>query len=261
MFATTPPVFMTTRVTPEQRDQIGPLGEEVQHAILQLEPYDIITDGGWEYTGTGIHAPFYHPTSSPAHAGGASIIFLSHNWQQQGYVAVQITQGEQVGQGPDQMEPIALLEAMAVRHQFGIKDNHAGTIYSDCESFVDYLNNGVYTRIKNSPGKLPFLMAAQWYLQRENDPLVKWVESHPERREGHSPQHYSYQDWGIFIADCYASAKTPLQDIPCSTYDIPAATLIRNSIPSECWYLSTPDGTPTMTNPIKRMQDHQLHRY
>ena len=47
MFATTPPVFMTPRVTPEQRDQIGPLEEEVQHAILQLGPYDIITDGGW----------------------------------------------------------------------------------------------------------------------------------------------------------------------------------------------------------------------
>ena len=103
-------------------------------------------------------------------------------------------------------------------------------------------------------------MAAQWYLQRKNSPLVKWVETHPERREGHPP-HYSYQDCGIFIADCYASAKAPPQDIPYSTYDIPAATLIRNSIPSECWYLSTPDGTPTMTNPIKRMQDQQLHRY
>ena len=45
MFAATP-VFMTPRVTPEQPDQIGPLAEEVQHAILQLGPYDIITDGG-----------------------------------------------------------------------------------------------------------------------------------------------------------------------------------------------------------------------
>ena len=135
MFATTPPVLMNPRVTPEQRDQIGPLGEEVQHATLQLGPYDIITDGGWEYTGTGIHAPFYHPTSSPAHAGGASIIFLSHNWQQQGYVVVQITQGEQVGQGPDQMELIALLGAMAIRHQFGIKDNHAAP-YTQIASFL-----------------------------------------------------------------------------------------------------------------------------
>jgi len=258
MFAATP-VFMTPRVTPEQPDQIGPLAEEVQHAILQLGPYDIITDGGWEYTGTGIHAPFYHLTSSPAHAGGASII-LSHNWQQQGYVAVRITQGEQVGQGPDQMELIALLGAMAIRHQFGIKDNHVGTIYSDCESLVDCLNNRVYTRIRNSTRKLQFLMAVQWYLQRENGPPVKWAESHPDRR-GHSPQNYTYQDRGILIADCYASAKMPPQDIPSTAYDISAVTLTRNSIPSKCWYLSTPDGTPTMTNPIKRMQDHQLHRY
>ena len=68
-------------------------------------------------------------------------------------------------------------------------------------------------------------MAAQWYLKPKNGPLVKWVESHPEWREGHSPQNYSYQNWGIFIADCYASAKAPPQDIPYSTYDIPAATI------------------------------------
>jgi hypothetical protein len=46
MFATTPPVFMTLRVTLEQQDQIGLLGEEVRHPILQLGPYKIITDGG-----------------------------------------------------------------------------------------------------------------------------------------------------------------------------------------------------------------------
>ena len=100
-------------------------------------PYDIIADGGWEYTGTDIHAPFYHPNSSPAHTGGASIILLSHNWQQQGYVAIRTTQGEQVGQGPDQMELIALLGAMAIRHQFGIRYSHICTMYSDCETLVN----------------------------------------------------------------------------------------------------------------------------
>ena len=59
-------------VTPEQRVQIGQLGSEVRDNILPLGSYDIITDGGWESTGTGIHAPFYHPNSSPAHTGEAS---------------------------------------------------------------------------------------------------------------------------------------------------------------------------------------------
>jgi hypothetical protein len=160
-------------------------------------PYNINTDEGWQYIGTGIHAPFYHSTSSPAHTGGASIIFLSHNWQQQGYVVIRIIQGEQWGQGPFQME-IALLEAMAIRYQFGIRYSPIDTMYSDCESLANYLLNRISTRIKNfinlnfSEKKLPFLMAAQWYLQRENSSILDSVESHSEQRQGLSPLQFTY---------------------------------------------------------------------
>ena len=60
-----------------------------------------------------------------------------------------ITQGEQVGQEPFHME-IALLETMAIRHQFCIRYSHIGTIYPDCESLVSYLLNRVSTGVKNS---------------------------------------------------------------------------------------------------------------
>ena len=46
------------------------------------------------------------------------------------------------------MELIALLGSMAIRHQFGIRYSLMGTIYSDCETLVNYLLNRVSTRIK-----------------------------------------------------------------------------------------------------------------
>ena len=35
------------------------------------------TDGGWEYGGDGMSAPFHPATDSPSHKGGGSIIFLT----------------------------------------------------------------------------------------------------------------------------------------------------------------------------------------
>ena len=104
-------------------------------------------------------------------------------------------------------------------------------------------------------------MAAQWYLQQENGPQVEWAESHPERRECLSPKLILTKTGGILTTDCYASSKAPPQHISYATFEISAATLIRNSFPSECWYLSTPEGTPTMNNPIRQIQDRQLQQY
>ena len=52
------------------------------------------------------------------------------------------------------MEVITLLGAVAIRHKFGIKDSHIGTIYSYCKSHVFHLRNRVNTRIKYGTGKL-----------------------------------------------------------------------------------------------------------
>ena len=58
--------------------------------------------------------------------------------------------------------------------------------------------------MRNEVGKLPFLLAIQQYLQRDAVQQVRWVRSHPERRKT-DKMEYDLDEWGIFIADCYAS--------------------------------------------------------
>ena len=50
---------------------------DLQAHIEALGPYTIFTDGGWEYGGDGMDAPFYPYTDSPSHKGGGSIVFIT----------------------------------------------------------------------------------------------------------------------------------------------------------------------------------------
>ena len=42
----------------------------LQTQLQRLGPYTMYTDGGWEYGGDGMDAPFYPYTDSPSHKGG-----------------------------------------------------------------------------------------------------------------------------------------------------------------------------------------------
>ena len=87
------------------------------------------TDGGWEYGGDGMDAPFHPATDSPSHQGGGSIIFLTTDIERirrslaqqedsptdtPAYIAIRIDHGEVVGRGPNPQEQLALLGALAV---------------------------------------------------------------------------------------------------------------------------------------------------
>ena len=54
--------------------------------------------------------------------------------------------------------------------------------------------------------KMPFLLAIQQYLQRDAAQQVCGVRSHPERRKTNKIE-FDLDEWGIYIADCYASNK------------------------------------------------------
>ena len=58
-------------------DAIIPQLQILQDQLRTLGPYTMYTDGGWEYGGDGMDAPFHPATDSPSHKGGGSIIFLT----------------------------------------------------------------------------------------------------------------------------------------------------------------------------------------
>jgi hypothetical protein len=123
------------------------------------------------------------------------------------HVAIKIDHGEVVGRGPNPQELLALLGALAVSARLTTPHLTDKCIGSDCKSLVDYINEYRHARMRNEVGKLPFLLAIQQYLQRDAAQQVRWVRSHPERRKT-DKMEYDLDEWGIYIADCYASNKT-----------------------------------------------------
>ena len=158
------PSLPTTTNLPTLDDAIIPQLRRLQDQLRTLGPYTMYTDGGWEYGGDGMDAPFHPATDSPSHKGGGSIVFLTTDLgrirQRMGrqetslsdtldYVAIQIDHGEVVGRGPNPQELLALLGALAITQRLdvlGLADKRIG---SDCKSLVDYINEHRHTRLRN----------------------------------------------------------------------------------------------------------------
>ena len=133
-------------------------------------------------------------------------------------------------------------------------------IGSDCKSLVDYVNKYRHARMRNEVGKLPFLLAIQQYLQRDEERQVRWVRSHPERRKL-DKMEFDLDEWGIYIADCYASNKNRPAGLHGQAITTTAAQLVRNVSLQQSWYLGTTNGIPLMTDPKRRYQDYCMLEY
>ena len=159
----TPEMSMRTELESVQGSATPQL-ENIQERVAALGQYSIYTDGGWEYGGDGMDAPFYPYTDSPGHKGGGSVVFITTDLQRlqsrQGlnaapsYVAIRIEQGEEVGRGPNPQELLALLVALGCESKLGRPREYNEEISSDCKSVVDYVNNHRQTRLRNEVGSL-----------------------------------------------------------------------------------------------------------
>ena len=120
----------------------------LQGQLQRLGPCTIYTDGGWEYGGDGMDAPFHPYTDSPSHKGGGSILFLTtdlrriqanlNSQEEQStkdidHVAIKIDHGEVVGRGPNPQESLALLGALAVSARLTTPHLTDKCIGSDCK--------------------------------------------------------------------------------------------------------------------------------
>ena len=141
----------------------------LQNQLQRLGPYTMYTDGGWEYGGDGMDAPFHPYTDSPSHKGGGSIIFITtdlarirsnfHGSEDQtnktiDHVAIRFEHGEEVGRGPNPQELLALLGALAVSTRLSTRPLMDKRIGSNCKSLVDYVNKYRHARMRNEVGKL-----------------------------------------------------------------------------------------------------------
>ena len=120
------PLIMDTQ---QMEDAIITQIHTLQTQQQRLCPYIMYTNGGWEYKGDGMDAPFHPYTDSPSHKGGGSILFImtdlaciqanlnsqeDQTTKEIDHVAIRIEHGEVVGRGPNPQELRALLGALAV---------------------------------------------------------------------------------------------------------------------------------------------------
>ena len=184
-------------------------------------------------------APFYPYTDSPSHKGGGSVVFITTDLQRlqsrQGlnaapsYVAIRIEQGEEVGRGPNPQELLALLVALGCESKLGRPREYNEEISSDCKSVVDYVNNHRQTRLRNEVRKIPFFMVINQYMQEADWLKLRWVQSHPKRRKEQA--EFSRDDWGIYVADCYASNKPVPKHLRGFEYKVKASEMVREVFP------------------------------
>jgi hypothetical protein len=109
--------------------------------------------------------------------------------------------------------------------------------------------------MQNEVGKLPFLLAIHQYLQQDDAQQVRWVRSHPERRKT-DEQVFDLDEWGIYIADCYASNKKRPAGLHGQAFTVTAEQLVRNVFLRQSWYIGTTNGIPLMIDPKRRYQDY-----
>jgi hypothetical protein len=124
--------------------------------LYALGDFTIYTDGGWEYGGDGMDAPFYPYTDSPSHKGGGSIVFITTHltriWdcigklelsdhQTPDHLAIRMDHGESIGRGPNPQELLSLLGALAIYDRLECKAHTDQRIGWDCKSLVDYVND------------------------------------------------------------------------------------------------------------------------
>ena len=151
---------------------------------------------------------------------------------------------------PNPQELLALLVALECGRKLRRPPTYNKEIMSDCKSVVDYVNNHRQTRLRNEVGKLPFLMLIQQYMQEADWLKLRWVKAHPKERKGQIM--FSLDDWGIYIADCYASKNPVQKHLRGYKYKVKASEMVREVFPSNLWYLGDKASFPIMVDPKRR---------
>jgi len=68
-------------------------------------------------------------------------------------------------------------------------------------------------------------------------------------------------DWGIYVADCYASNKPVPIHLRGYAYKVKASEMVREVFPRSLWYLGDKGSLPIMVDPKRRYQDLRMEQY
>ena len=106
----------------------------------------------------------------------------------------------------------------------------------------------------------PFFWLSRSTFDRMKHKRSAGFDRTPERRKP-DKMEYDLDEWGIYLADCYASNKKPPPQLIGYSHTITVEQVIRNVIPRQSWYLSNDTSIPIMVDPKRRYQDQLMKAY
>jgi hypothetical protein len=158
------------------------------------------------------------------------------------------------------MELAAIIIGLALR-RWHLPQQQNDTIYTDCRSITDVIN-GTTPKLSKFPAKIPFLQGVLHHLKalKPQGVTLQWTKAHPETRT--TPDKYTDQDWGIYLADCAASNHPILPQITIAHHlQLSLPDILCQSMDPLTWFTSLPNGLPRISSPIILRRDADTLNY
>ena len=199
----------------------------IQEALLPnletSDSWDVYADGSWYPAQSSAESLLGEAAS---HTGGCSLIFApttSHLSKGVTVLRVDARALTRVhGGGPRMMELVGVTSSIILLHALGKR----GCVYTDNQGIVKQLTDHRRLRRTGLMGGSALALQA-WDILREGQISLRWHRGHPERREKDRTL-WSREDWGIYLANCWAPPRA--HPLPSSCPSIPILHTILTDI-------------------------------
>ena len=166
-------------------------------------PYNIYTDASWAKSYANPLIEALHPQEYSSSGGGAIVLMSDTDWSSQPIHIIRLIEDDNQ---PIHTRHANTWELLTLIAALQISTETHSPLFSDCQSIVNSLLN-----IKDLPHwrkkDHQFLFSVASHLLKIHTPQITWIKSHPERTTRRSK--WTHQEWGIFLADQYASKNPP----------------------------------------------------
>ena len=259
-----PAAPLRTRLHPTIQQFIADL-TRLQHSTGHQ--YTLFTDGAYACNELPLAAILQSEFERRQHSCAAAAIVAigpPAHWRSLPILALALTPSAEslTGSSSYTTELLALAIATISCHAVQHPTLPPLSIYSDCQAAIATTLAACTPLAKQRQhGKIHVITDC---LQGYPPPRITWTRSHPERRSPDTTK-WSYNDWGIHIADAIAGQHDALALLPTMTihqHNLDCTTAIQSLLPPATWHWTHHnEQRPMLCSPLELVQLQRVHMY
>ena len=259
-----PAAPLCTRLHPTIQQFIADL-TRLQHSTGHQ--YTLFTDGAYACNELPLAAILQSEFERRQHSCAAAAIIAigpPAHWRSLPILALALTPSAEslTGSSSYTTELLALAIATISCHAVQHPTLPPLSIYSDCQAAIaTTLAACTPLARQRQHGKIHVITDC---LQGYPPPRITWTRSHPERRS-HDTTKWSYNDWGIHIADAIAGQHDALALLPTVTihqHYLDCTTAIQSLLPPATWHWTHHnEHRPMLCSPLELVQLRRVRMY